>query len=198
MSDNDDRVRIVGETTLSKGWTRLSSYDLDYTNRKGETNRLAREIYHRTPAACILLYDPKRDSVVLVRQFRLPAHLIGEQPFMLEVPAGLLDGDHPEEAIRREAMEETGYRIGELRFLFRTMMSPGSITEIIHCFFARIDAADRIEEGGGLDEEHEDIEVVEIPLGQALAMIETGGIIDGKTIMLLQWAALNRDTLHRE
>ncbi|MDE1159130.1 MAG: NUDIX domain-containing protein [Neorhizobium sp.] len=198
MTDDGERARIVGETILSNGWTRLSSYDLDYENRKGETNRLTREIYHRTPAACILLYDPQRDSTVLVKQFRLPAHLIGEKPFMLEVPAGLLDGDKPEEAIRREAMEETGYRIRDLRFLFKTMMSPGSITEIIHCFFARIDAADRIEAGGGLDEEHEDIEVVDIPLREALAMIDGGGIIDGKTIMLLQWAALNRDVLRGE
>jgi ADP-ribose pyrophosphatase len=198
VSDIDKRVNIVGDTTLSNGWTRLSSYDLDYTNRKGETNRLKREIYHRTPAACILLYDRKRDSTVLVKQFRLPAHLIGEQAFMLEVPAGLLDGDDPEDAIRREAMEETGYRIRDVRFLFKTIMSPGSITEIIHCFFARIDAEDRIAEGGGLDEEHEDIEVVDIPLGQALSMIESGEIIDGKTIMLLQWAALNRDVLWGE
>ncbi len=102
---------IVGEKTLSDEWTRLSSYTLDYTDRSGETHRLKREVYHRTLAACILLYDPQRDAVILVRQFRLPAYLGGQGGWLIEVPAGLLDGEEPEEAIRREAMEETGYRV---------------------------------------------------------------------------------------
>ncbi|MDH6272646.1 hypothetical protein M2311_002725 [Rhizobium leguminosarum] len=109
MMQPKSRVKIASEETLSNGWTRLSSYLLDYIDRKGATQRLKREIYHRTPAACILLYDPKRDLVVLVRQFRLAVHLNGDPAWMIEVPAGLLDDDHPEAAIRREAMEETGF-----------------------------------------------------------------------------------------
>ncbi|MFT4183145.1 MAG: NUDIX domain-containing protein [Rhizobium sp.] len=188
-------VEIVSEKTLADQWTRLSSYDIDYTDSEGETHRLKREIYHRTPAACILLYDPKRETVVLVRQFRLPAHLSGFPGWMIEVPAGLLDGDHPEEAIRREAIEETGFRVRDVRFLFKVFTSPGSVTEIIHFFVALVDTTDRVAAGGGLADEHEDIEVLEVPLSDAVAMIETGEICDAKTVMLLQWAALNKASL---
>ena len=195
MTDRHDRVKIVSEKTLSDGWTRLSSYELDYTDRDGATHRLRREIYHRTPAACILLYDPKRDTVVLVKQFRLPAYLAGEPAWLIELPAGLLDEDHPEDAIRREAMEETGYRLRDVRFLFKAFMSPGAIMEYVHFFFAPVDLADRINGGGGLADEHEDIEVLELPLDDAVAMIESGEICDAKTIMLLQWAVINRGRL---
>ena len=192
MMQPKSRVKIVGEEILSNGWTRLSSYLLDYIDRKGATQRLKREVYHRTPAACILLYDPRRDRVVLVRQFRLPVHLNGDPAWTIEVPAGLLDDDHPEQAIRREAMEETGYHLREARFLFKSYPSPGAIAEVIHFFVSLIDTADRVAEGGGLAEEHEDIEVLEVPLDEAARMIETGEIFDAKTIVLLQWAALNR------
>ena len=185
------KAEIAGEKTLADQWTRLSSFDLDYTDSQGEKHRLKREVYHRTPAACILLYDPKRESVVLVRQFRLPAQLVGEPAWMLEVPAGLLDGDDPEAAIRREAMEETGFRVRDVRFLFKALTSPGSSTEVIHFFVAVIDTSDRVAAGGGLAEEHEDIEVLEVRLSDAMAMIESGDIYDAKTIMLLQWATLN-------
>lgn len=189
------KVAIVEQTTLSKGWTELSSYDIDYTDSNGETHRLKREIYHRTPAATILLYDPKRRTVVLVRQFRLAAHLNGDDGWIVETPAGLLDGEEPEAAIRREAIEETGFRVRDVRFLFKAYMSPGAVTEIVHFFAAVIDTGDRISAGGGLAEEHEDIEVMEVPLSEAMTMIADGAIIDGKTIMLLQWAALNAEHL---
>jgi ADP-ribose pyrophosphatase len=195
MNDSNDRVKIVGEKTLSDGWTRLSEYELDYTDRTGATHRLKREVFHRTPAACILLHDPKRDVVVVVKQHRLPAHLLGQPSFMIEVPAGLLDGDAPEEAIRREAAEETGYSVKDVNFLFKAMMSPGSVTEIVHFFHASVDRSDRVNNGGGLAEEHEDIVVTEIPLDDAISMIDSGEIIDAKTIMLLQWAAINRAKL---
>jgi ADP-ribose pyrophosphatase len=188
-------VKIVAETTLSQGWTRLSSYELDYTDRHGDSHRIHREVFHRTPAACILLYDAARDRVVLVKQFRLPVYLVGDPPWMIEVPAGLLDGDAPEAAIRREAMEETGYRPRDVRFLFKALTSPGSVTEVVHFFHASIDMADRVGNGGGLADEHEDIEVLELPLDEAVAMIASGEIIDAKTIMLLQWAAINRASL---
>ncbi len=185
------KTEIVSEKTLADQWTRLSTFEIDYTDSRGEKHRLKREVYHRTPAACILLYDPKRETVVLVRQFRLPAQLVEESAWMIEVPAGLLDGDDPEAAIRREAMEETGFRVRDVRFLFKSMTSPGSSTEVIHFFAAVIDTSDRVADGGGLAEEHEDIEVLEVRLSDAMAMIERGDIYDAKTIMLLQWAVLN-------
>jgi nudix-type nucleoside diphosphatase (YffH/AdpP family) len=123
--------------------------------------------------------------------------LHGEPAWILETPAGLLDGDEPEPAIRREAMEETGFRVRDVRFLFKAYSSPGSSTEVVHFFAASIDTKDRVSEGGGLAEEHEDIEVVEIPLDGAMAMIESGEIIDFKTIILLQWAMLNRSSLDK-
>ncbi|TCR92987.1 NUDIX domain-containing protein [Rhizobium sp. BK376] len=195
MTEDKARVKIVSDRTLSNEWTKLSSYDIDYRDSKGETHRLRREIYHRTPAACILLYDVKRETVVLVRQFRLAACLEGHAGWMIEVPAGLLDGEQPEEAIRREAMEETGYRVRGVRFLFKAMTAPGAITEIVHFFAASVDTSDRIASGGGLASEHEDIEVMEVPLADAMRMVETGEIFDAKTIMLLQWAMLNRASL---
>jgi nudix-type nucleoside diphosphatase (YffH/AdpP family) len=189
------KVEIVNETTLSDQWNRLSTFDIDYTDSQGETHRLKREIYHRTPAATILLYDPRKETVVLVRQFRLPAYLKGYEAWIAETPAGLLDGEDPEEAIRREAMEETGYRVREVRPLFKVFMSPGAITEILHFFAASIDSSDRIAKGGGVDDEHEDIEVIVLPLKDAMAMIDSGEIFDAKTIILLQWAMLNRHLL---
>jgi ADP-ribose pyrophosphatase len=114
---------------------------------------------------------------------------------MIEVPAGLLDGDHPEEAIRREAMEETGFRVRDVHFLFKAFTSPGSVTEIMHFFAAVVDTTDRVGNGGGLAHEHEDIEVLEVKLTKAIAMIDAGEIYDAKTIMLLQWAMLNRASL---
>ncbi|KAA1177847.1 NUDIX domain-containing protein [Rhizobium tropici] len=185
------KAEIVSEKTLADQWTRLSTFEVDYTDSQGEKHRLKREVYHRTPAACILLYDPSHETVVLVRQYRLPSQLVGLPERMIEVPAGLLDGDDPEAAIRREAIEETGFRVRDVRFLFKAMTSPGSVTEIIHFFAAVIDTSDRVADGGGLAEEHEDIEVLEVRLSDAMAMIEKGDIYDAKTIMLLQWAVLN-------
>ncbi|TCU22993.1 nudix-type nucleoside diphosphatase (YffH/AdpP family) [Rhizobium azibense] len=189
------KAQVVEETTLAEGWTRLSAYKLDYTDSNGLTHRLHREVYHRTPAATILLYDPKRGSVILVKQFRLPPDLRGEPAFMIETPAGLLDGEEPEAAIRREAMEETGFRVRDVRFLFKAYSSPGSNSEVVHLFAAPIDTSDRVSNGGGLDEEHEDIEVLDVPLDIAITMIQSGDICDMKTIVLLQWAAMNRNSL---
>ena len=196
MSGADARKAvIVDRKTLSDEWTRLSRFDIDYTDAQGTTHRLKREIYHRTPAACILLFDPAREIVVFVRQFRLPVRLEGQGGWLIEVPAGLLDGEHPEEAIRREALEETGYRIRTIRPLFKAFTSPGSVTEFVHFFAATIDVGDRVAPGGGLDHEHEDIDVLEIGLAEAMAMVDSGEICDAKTILLLQWAMLNRASL---
>lgn len=186
------RIDIVKDETLSKNWYHLRNVTFDYTGSTGETVRLKREVYDRGNGATILLFDPKRQTVVLVRQFRMPAYLNNHSGWMIETPAGLLDGDHPAEAIRREVMEETGYVVHDVRPIFRSFMSPGAVTEIIHFFVALIDAGERQTDGGGLDSEHEDIEVLEIGLGQASAMIDSGEICDAKTIMLIQWALIHR------
>lgn len=186
------RVEILLDETLSKNWYHLRNVTFRYLKSDGEAVTLRREVYDRGNGAAILLLDPRRERVVLVRQFRMPAHLNGHDGWMLEVPAGLLDGDHPEEAIRREAIEETGYRVETVRHLFRSFMSPGAVTETIDFFATEIDIADRAEAGGGLADENEDIEVVDFSLDEALAMIGTGEIADAKTIILLQWAELQR------
>jgi nudix-type nucleoside diphosphatase (YffH/AdpP family) len=193
--DERGKIDIVEKKLLSDNWYHLHKVTFDYTGSDGQTRRLDREVYDRGNGATILLYDARRDVVVLVRQFRMPAFLNGHSGWMIETPAGLLDGDHPEEAIRREAIEETGYQVRDVRFLFKCFMSPGAVTEIIHFFAAAIDIEDRVADGGGLDEENEDIEVLEVKLADALAMIESGEICDGKTIMLLHWAAQNRQVL---
>ena len=196
MTQHDKaKIAIVEKKLLSDNWYFLNKITFDYTDSKGRTQRLEREVYDRGNGATILLYDPKRDVVVLVRQFRMPAFLNGHSGWLIETPAGLLDGDQPEEAIRREAIEETGYQVRDVKFLFKCFMSPGAVTELVHFFAAAIDTSDRVAEGGGLDHEHEDIEVMEVPVAQALAMIESGEICDGKTIMLIHWLVQNRQTL---
>ncbi|MEA3535335.1 NUDIX domain-containing protein [Rhizobium sp. CC-YZS058] len=189
------KVEVLKDETLSKNWYHLRNVTVAYTGTDGRTRKLKRETYDRGNGATILLYDPERDSIVLVRQFRVPPFMNGHSGILLETPAGLLDGDEPAEAIRREVMEETGYQVDAVRHLFQAFMSPGAVTEIVHFYAATVKSGDRIATGGGVATEDEDIEVVELPLDQALAMIPTGEICDGKTIMLLQWAALNRASL---
>ncbi|WEZ83863.1 NUDIX domain-containing protein [Rhizobium sp. 32-5/1] len=191
----DAKVEILKDETLSKNWYHLRNVTFNYTDSNGVTKKLKREVYDRGNGATILLYDPKRESVILVRQFRMPTHLNGHSGWLLETPAGLLDGDHPAEAIRREVMEETGYLVTDVRPLFQAFMSPGAVTETIHFFAAIIDATQRVEEGGGAAHEDEDIEVMEVSLVDAMDMIGSGEICDAKTIMLLQWAMLHRHVL---
>ena len=191
----DAKVEILKDETLSKNWYHLRNVTFNYTGSNGATKKLKREVYDRGNGATILLYDPRRESVILVRQFRMPVHLNGHSGWLLETPAGLLDGDHPAEAIRREVMEETGYLVTDVRPLFQAFMSPGAVTETIHFFAALVDATKRVDKGGGAAHEDEDIEVIEVKLSEAMVMIETGAICDAKTIMLLQWAMLNREKL---
>lgn len=188
-------ARIVEKTHVYKGWNNLYRLIIDYTRSDGETERLTREVVDHGPAASVLLYDPARDMVVLVRQFRTATFYLGAEPFVLEAAAGLLDGDDPEAAVRREAFEETGYRIGKLLPLFPVFGSPGALAEEVHLFVGLIDLSDREAAGGGLHEEHEDLEVVELPLDEAFAMIGEGRLPDAKTIVLLQWAVMNRALL---
>lgn len=183
-------VRIVESTLLCDDWSELRRTTLDLRGPDGSWTRQVRETYDRGNGATILLYEPDALTVLLVRQFRYPAFVNGHPDGMLlETPAGLLDGDAPEAAIRREAEEETGVRVGEVRRLFDVFMSPGSVTERVVFFAAPYRQADRVGDGGGVAAEGERIEVVELPLDEALAAIERGEIADGKTIMLLQWAA---------
>jgi nudix-type nucleoside diphosphatase (YffH/AdpP family) len=185
-------VRIVADELLAKEWGSLRSYTIDYTRRDGRVQRLRREVYDHGLAAAVLLHCPANDKVMLVRQFRLPPHLVGRDAFLLEACAGLLDGDPPEECARREALEEVGIEVKALRHAFDIFVSPGSLTELISCFVGTYDAASRVSAGGGLAHEGEDIEIVEIGLGEALAMIRDGRIIDAKTVALLQYLALER------
>ena len=183
-------IRIIARETLSKRFVTLEKLTVDHATNAGGRQMVEREIHDHGNAATILLYDPVRKIVVLVRQLRLPDFLGGGEGWLIETPAGLLDGDHPSDAIAREAMEETGYRVKAPMHLFDAFMSPGSVTEKVSFFAAEIDLADRVASGGGLAEEGEDIEVIEIGLAEAFAMIATGEIRDGKTIMLLQWAKM--------
>lgn len=186
-----DRVRIERVETLSAQWGKLKKYSIDYKRSDGIEQKQSREVYDRGNGAVILLYDKRRGTIVLTRQFRLPALLNGHPDGMLlEAPAGLLDADDPVTAIRREAEEETGYRVHDVKEVFAAIMSPGSVTEKLHFFTAEYTAADRVSEGGGHQGEGEDIEVIEVTLQDALAMVESGEIIDAKTILLLYHAKL--------
>ncbi|WP_335991146.1 NUDIX domain-containing protein [Glycomyces sp. MUSA5-2] len=190
--DGNPDVRIVDVELLSSDWYVLRKTTFDYRGPDGTWTRQQRETYDRGDGAAVLPYDTGRGTVVLTRQFRLPAYVNGHPDGMLlEVPAGLLDGDAPEEAIRREAAEETGLAIGEPQRVFAPYMSPGSVTERLHCFAAPYDGSAPLTDRAGVAEEGEDIAVVELPFAKALSMVRTGEIADAKTVMLLQWAALD-------
>ncbi len=194
MTENlptSDRVRIERVDVLSDNWYVLRKYTYTYRRRDGREQRQDREAYDRGDGCCILLHDKERDTILLTRQFRLPAFINGHPDGMLlELPAGLLDEDDPATAIRREAEEETGYRIQHVREVLSAYMSPGAVTERLHFFTADYTPADRVSAGGGHEGEGEDIEIVEVALKDALAMIERSEIIDAKTILLIYYAAL--------
>ena len=187
----EDRIRIHKVETLSDDWFVLKKTTFDYRRSDGTWQRQSRETYDRGHGATVLLYNRERRTVVLVRQFRFPAYVEGHPGFLIEAPAGLLDQATPEVRIKAEVEEETGYRIGEVHKVFEAFMSPGSVTERLHFFVAEYDPASRPGAGGGVAEEGEDIEVLELTMEQAMAMMASGEIADGKTIMLLQYAALH-------
>lgn len=187
-----EHVKLLEVQVLSDNWYVLRKVTCSLRRRDGQWQTMSREAYDRGNGAALLLFDPRRSTVVLTRQFRLPAFLNGcADGLLIETCAGLLDGDDPETCIRREAEEETGYRVRQPRKVFEAYMSPGSVTEKLHLFVAEYEPGDRIRSGGGLEGEGEDIEVIEMPLADALAGIANGTIQDGKTIMLLQHVALH-------
>lgn len=194
MTDTTDPapIRIRSVETLSDDWAILKKTIFDYRRRDGTWETQVRQTYDRGNGAAILPYDPARSTVLLVRQFRLPAYVNGHPEPLIEVCAGLLDRDDPETCIRREAEEELGYRLRAVERVFDAFMSPGSVTERLAFFVARYDASDRIGDGGGDRSEGEDIETLEPTLDEALGMIARGAIVDAKTIMLLQHAKLAR------
>ena len=186
-----ERVRLVEERVLSDDWFVLKKTSFDYRRNDGSWQRQSRETYDRGNGAALLLFNAERGTVVLTRQFRFPAYVNGcADGLLIEACAGLLDGDDPHACIRREAQEETGYAVRSPRKLFEAYMSPGSVTEKLHFFVAEYEDRDRVGAGGGDIAEGEDIEVIELPLVTALDMVASGAIQDGKTIMLLQHAAL--------
>lgn len=183
--------KIIGEDLLSQVWGRLSMFTLEARHSSGAVQTLRREVYDHGNAAAVLLCDPGRGTVILTRQYRFPVQLNGGDPWIIEACAGLLDGDAPEVCAKREAEEETGYRVETLVHAFDAYASPGSLTEKVSCFVATYTPGHRISAGGGLVHEGEDIEVIEMEFETALAMIASGGIADFKTIALLQHAALS-------
>jgi nudix-type nucleoside diphosphatase (YffH/AdpP family) len=191
MTDISSRVRIDRTEVLSDNWYILRKIDFAWQRSDGTWQEGMREVYDRGNGATILLYNLAQRTVVLTRQFRLPAYTNGYRELMIEAAAGLLDDASPEERIRAEAEEETGYKVRDVRKIFQMFMSPGSVTEILHYFVAEYDVASRTGKGGGLEDEGEDIEVLELPFDEAVAMMQDGRICDAKTIVLLQYAQLH-------
>ena len=180
-------VRILKQHLLSDNWYVLKKIDFELQRRDGSWQPQTREVYDRGNGATIGLYNRARRTVILTRQFRIPAFVNEHHGYLIEAAAGLLDNASPEERIRLEAEEETGYRVGSVRKIFEAFMSPGSVTERVHFFVGEYQPEDRINDGGGLAEEGEDIEVLELLFAEALAMVDDGRIMDGKTIILLQY-----------
>jgi len=189
---HNNKVKILSTEILSDNWYTLKKVTFDYLQKDGTWKTQSREAYDRGNGATILLYNKENKTVILIRQFRMPTFINGnESGFLIEACAGLLDKDNPEDCIRRETEEETGYKITAVRKIFEAYMSPGSVTEMLHFFVAEYSKQMKVNEGGGLEHDGEDIEVLELTLDKALAMIQSGEINDGKTIMLLQYAKLH-------
>jgi nudix-type nucleoside diphosphatase (YffH/AdpP family) len=187
MTAGDGRPRILSTEVLWQGWTTFSRITFDIDTRAGERRTLVREIQNHGDSAAVLPFDPQRRSVLLARQFRLAAHIAGEDGMLLEACAGLIDdGETAADAARREAEEELGCRLHDVTEVFRLFTSPGSLTERVTLFSATYRPEDRVALGGGASGEGEDIEVVEMPLKEALAKCARGEIADAKTVILLQ------------
>ena len=187
-----ENVHILETEILSANWYTLKKITYTFTKQNGTHHTHIREVYDRGNGATILLYNQENKTVILTRQFRLPSFINGNPSGMLiEACAGLLDKDNAEDCIKRETEEETGYLVKDVKKIFEAYMSPGSVTEILYFFIAAYTKSMKVHAGGGIEQEQEDIEVLEIPFDLAMQMINSGEIKDGKTIMLLQYAKLN-------
>jgi nudix-type nucleoside diphosphatase (YffH/AdpP family) len=187
-----DNIKILDTKVLSDNWYVLRKITYEYSKKDGTKLTQSREAYDRGNGATILLYNKEQKTVILTRQFRLPTFVNGNETGMLiEACAGLLDKENAEVCIKRETEEETGYKITDLRKIFEAYMSPGSVTEILYFFIAEYSKEMKVSEGGGIDHEEENIEVLEFDIEKVMKMIESGEIKDGKTIMLLQYIKLN-------
>lgn len=189
MHEKNAKIRIIKTDTLSDDWYTLKKYTFDLQRQNGEWQRQSREVYDRGNGATILLYNRERRTVILTRQFRFPTYMNGYPGYLIETAAGLLDNMDAESRIKAEAEEETGFRLANVQKVLEAFMSPGSVTEKLHFFIAEYTARDKVSTGGGLAAEGEDIEVLEMTFDEALAAIDSGAIVDGKTIMLLYYVA---------
>ena len=189
---SNQNIKITKTEVLSNNWYVLRKITYEYLKKDGTWETQSREAYDRGNGATILLYNKEHKTVILTQQFRMPTYLNGnENGMMIEACAGLLNKDNAEECIKRETEEETGYKISSVQKVFEVYMSPGSVTEIVHFFVAEYSKDMKVNDGGGLADEQENIEVLEIAFSKALEMIQTAAIKDAKTIMLLQFAQIN-------
>lgn len=187
----EPHVSIEKTEILSDNWYTLKKVTFTIKKENGDTETQSREAYDRGNGAVVLLYNTHSKNVILTKQFRLPTYINGNPTGMLiEACAGLLDNDNPEDCVKREAEEETGYKISKVEKIFEAYMSPGSVTEILHFFIAEYSDDMKINDGGGLEDEGENIEVLQLPFDETLSMIDNGEIKDAKTIMLLQHLSL--------
>jgi nudix-type nucleoside diphosphatase (YffH/AdpP family) len=190
LKTKDNEIRNHSTEILSDDWAVLTKHTFELKRSDGVWEKQVRQSYDRGHAAVILPFDPRRGTVLLVRQFRLPVFLQGHREPLIEACAGLLDDNDPETCIRLETEQELGYKLGDVRRVYDIYMSPGSVTERLSFFVAEYSPDDRVSDGGGDPSEGEDIEVLEVLLTKALALVESGGIIDAKTVMLIQYAVL--------
>ena len=189
---NKNKIRNINKDILSDNWYTLNKYTYEYQKEDGSWETQIRETYDRGNGAAILLYNNGKGTVILTKQFRMPTYINGNPSgMMIEVCAGVLDGADPEDCIKKEVEEETGYQIHHVKKVFESYMSPGAVTEILHFFIGEYKAQMKVSDGGGAEDESENIEVLEMPFNAALEMIANGEIKDAKTIMLLQYARLN-------
>lgn len=192
MQNNNSTIKLLSSETLSDSWGELNKVKFEYQLKDGTIQEQTREVYNRGNGAVILLYNTTKKTVILTRQLRIPTWFNGNTDgMMIEACAGMLDDKNPEECIRIEAEEETGYTLSKVEKVMEVYMSPGSVTEILYFFVAAYSDTMKTSEGGGAENEQEDIEVLEVPFEEAKAMITNGKIKDAKTIMLLQYAQIH-------
>ena len=188
------RLKNIRQEIISDAWATLKNVFFDYKNSDGSWSKnIKREVYDRGDGAAALLYNLEKKTVILIKQFRIPAYLNGHPSgFLLEACAGMMDEKDPKKTILREIREETGYRILNIEKVASPFMTPGASTEIVHLYLGSYTDAQKIGDGGGLDGENEDIEVVEYAFAKALLLLQSGEIQDAKTIILLQHLALSK------